>query len=75
MSFNRLGWFDDVMQDSDESSRELVSALAAVADEQGFVRQDHLEGWFEMPEGTLDDYFQGGDTILLTLPTARAAAS
>lgn len=73
MSFNRLAWFKDAVLDSPEAgAKDLVTTLAHLADEHGFVTQAQIEGFYEIPPGELDDFFQGGGSILLELPSARA---
>jgi hypothetical protein len=68
--FNRLAWFKEAMQlRSDPGMHDLVTSLAHLADEHGFVTQSQIEGFYEVAPGTLDDFFQGSDSILLGLPS------
>lgn len=69
MSFNRVEWYEvTVAGDRDLVWKDVATALAYLADENGYVRQSDFEGLFEMEHGFLDDYFQGAKGLTLTMP-------
>ena len=62
LRFNRLRWF---MRATRARFMKLVTMLAHLTDEPGFMPQNQLEALYEMEPGTLDDFFQGSGIVLL----------